>query len=109
MKMSPNEKEKLRIKADVFKALGSPIRLAILEYLRPGERCVCEITEHIGTDVSNVSKHLAILRRQGLVTDRRGGLKIFYTFVMPCEDDFTKCVEGIIQTRLERQCAALEA
>ncbi len=106
MKMSPNEKEKLRIKADVFKALGSPVRLAILECLKPGKKCVCEITEHIGTDVS---KHLAILRRQGLVTDRREGLKIFYTLVMPCEDDFTKCVEGIIQPRLEHQCAALEA
>lgn len=109
MHMNRNEKEKLRIKAEVFKALGSPVRLAILEYLRPSERCVCEITEHIGTDVSNVSKHLSILLQQGLVTNRREGLKIFYRFVMPCTVDFTKCVEGLIHNRLERQRNAMKA
>jgi DNA-binding transcriptional ArsR family regulator len=109
MKLSGNEREKLRIKAEVFKALGSPVRLAILDYLRLGERCVCEITEYIGTDVSNVSKHLSLLRRQGLVTDRREGLKIFYRIVMPCAEDFTNCVEGVILARLERQRGALEA
>ncbi|MEJ2715864.1 MAG: metalloregulator ArsR/SmtB family transcription factor [Deltaproteobacteria bacterium] len=107
--MSEKEIERLRIKADVFKALGSPVRLAILEFLRPGERCVCEITDHIGTDISNVSKHLSILRRQGLVTDRREGLKILYRFAMPCAVDFAKCVEEVIQNRLERQRAAMEA
>lgn len=107
--MLEKERERLRIKAEVSKALGSPARLAILEYLRPGERCVCEITEHIGADISNVSKHLSILRRQGLVTHRREGLKILYRFAMPCAVDFAKCVEEVIHNRLERQRAAMEA
>jgi DNA-binding transcriptional ArsR family regulator len=65
--VDPQERERLRIKADVFKAMGHPIRLGIIEMLAGGERCVCEIVDYVGTDFSNVSKHLSVLKRHGLV------------------------------------------
>lgn len=105
--MTHEDMQRLRMKADVFKAMGNPVRLGIIEYLKDGERCVCEIVEHVGTDISNVSKHLSILRRHGIVADRRDGLKIFYSLTMPCAVDFTKCVEGVILTRLEGQRAMM--
>jgi ArsR family transcriptional regulator len=68
----------LEKKAKILKALGQPTRLRIMEYLRDGERCVCEIFPAIGGQQSNVSRHLAVLKQAGLVSDRREGVSIFY-------------------------------
>ena len=76
--MLPRDKEKLQMKADVFKAIGHPARLGILELLRLGEMPVGLIASKLGADVGGVSKHLSLLRKQGIVADRKEGLKIFY-------------------------------
>ncbi len=68
----------LEKKAEILKALGQPTRLRIMEYLRDGERCVCEIFPAIGGQQSNISRHLAVLKQAGLVSDRREGVSIFY-------------------------------
>lgn len=109
--MSSNEKEKerLRLKAEVFKAMGHPLRLGIVEFLQQGEVCVCDIVARVGTEISNVSKHLSLLKRAGLVADRRDGLKIMYRLTMPCAVDFARCVEGVVIKRLEDQRAVLVA
>lgn len=99
--MQKEELEKLRLKADVFKAMGHPIRLGIIELLSKGELCVCEIVEYVGTDISNVSRHLSILKRNGIVRDRKVGLKVFYELAMPCAIDFTRCVETSLSNLLE--------
>lgn len=101
--MTEQERQRLRIKADVFKAMGNPLRLGIIEFLHHDERCVCDIVAHVGTDTSNVSKHLTVLKRQGIVADRREGLKVFYRLTMPCAVEFVQCVEGVIFDRLEEQ------
>jgi len=105
--MIPEDRERLRLKAEVFKAMGHPIRLGILEMLAQGEKCVCEIFEYVGTDISNVSKHLALLRHNGLVADRKKGLKVFYSLAMPCAVDFSRCVENVVLSRLDGQRALL--
>ena len=70
--------------------------IEIVELLKQGDKCVCEIVEHVGTDTSNVSKHLSILKKQGIVSDRREGLKIFYKLTMPCALDFCTCIAIIV-------------
>jgi DNA-binding transcriptional ArsR family regulator len=105
--MTEQERQRLRMKADVFKALGNPVRLGIVELLQQEEKCVCDIVEQVGTDTSNVSKHLSILRKQGIVTDRREGLKIFYRLTMPCVLDFSQCFEGVLIDRIEEQRAVM--
>jgi len=65
-------------KAAILKALGQPTRLRIIEYLRDGERCVCKIFPAISGQQSNVSRHLAVLKEAGLVSDRREGVSVFY-------------------------------
>jgi len=67
-----------RLVADYFAALSHPIRVKILELLRDGECCVCEIFPAIGAEQSNTSRHLAVLRRAGILKERREGVKVFY-------------------------------
>ncbi|MEM2320236.1 MAG: metalloregulator ArsR/SmtB family transcription factor [Candidatus Bathyarchaeia archaeon] len=73
----------LRFKAKMFKALSDPVRLEILEYLRSGEKCVCEIVPHVGISQPVVSRHLAILKRCGLVKGRQKGNRRLYSVINP--------------------------
>ena len=63
----------------LFHALSDETRLAILELLRDGERCVCELTDALDVAQSRLSFHLRVLRDAGLVSDRRDGRWIYYT------------------------------
>jgi DNA-binding transcriptional ArsR family regulator len=65
-------------KTEIFKALADPTRLRIVEFLLPGERCVCEIIPHTGRAQSTVSLQLAKLENLGILRSRRDGKKIFY-------------------------------
>ncbi len=64
--------------ARLLAALGHEHRLRIVEMLRQGERCVCEITPGFDLDPSVVSRHLAHLERAGAIRSRRDGRRIFY-------------------------------
>lgn len=61
-----------------FQALADPTRLAILDVLRDGERCVCDITEALSAAQSRLSFHLKVLKDSGLVLDRRDGRWVHY-------------------------------
>lgn len=64
--------------AEVFKALGHPLRVTILDFLGDSERCVCEIVEALDLPQPTVSKHLAMLNAQGLISRRRDGARVLY-------------------------------
>jgi ArsR family transcriptional regulator len=64
--------------AEFLQAVGQATRLRILEVLADGELCVCDIQAAVGEQQSNVSKHLAILRRAGILTARREGGRVIY-------------------------------
>lgn len=65
--------------AEIFKALGHPLRLQILEELRrEGEACVCHLEAHLGQRQAYISQQLARLREARLVTDRRDGMNMYY-------------------------------
>ena len=59
------------LRARIFKALSDPVRLEIIEFLRDGEKCVCEIIPHVNLIQPLVSRHLKILKDSGLVSDRK--------------------------------------
>jgi DNA-binding transcriptional ArsR family regulator len=83
-------------RAKVIKALAHPSRLFIVDELSRGERCVCELTEMIGADVSTVSKHLSVLKGAGIVRDDKRGAQVFYRLRVPCILDFFGCVEAVL-------------
>ena len=65
--------------AHLFHALSDETRLAVLEMLRDGERCVCDLQESLDAAQSRLSFHLKVLKEAGLVTDRREGRWSYYT------------------------------
>lgn len=70
--------ELFQAKADLLKALSHPTRLQILEFLREGERCVCELVPLLGLEQPNISQHLSIMRAHGIVAYRREGTRLLY-------------------------------
>lgn len=75
--------DQIELIADRFKALAEPMRLRILDALRAGEATVGEIVEHTGAGQANVSRHLNLLYRQGLVARRKDGLNVYYRIADP--------------------------
>jgi len=61
-----------------LKALGQPTRLQILDLLKNGERCVCEIFPALDQEQANISKHLTILKQSGILESRKVGLRVIY-------------------------------
>ena len=94
--MAADSKNLLQARADVFKALGHPTRLAIVDMLAGGERCVCEINEQIDADMSTVSRHLSVLRNVGILSSDKRGNQVFYRLECPCITSFYGCVESVI-------------
>ena len=96
-----NSKVKARFeeRARVIKAMAHPSRLFIIEELAKRERCVRDLTEMIGYDVSTVSKHLSILREAGIVEDEKRGLQVYYSLKMPCILNFFGCVENVLKAK----------
>jgi DNA-binding transcriptional ArsR family regulator len=83
--------------AEVIKAMAHPTRLFVVEELSRGERCVCELTEMVGADVSTVSKHLAVLKAAGIISSEKRRSRIYYRLRMPCVLNFFGCVESVIK------------
>lgn len=77
------KKDLIRFRAKIFKALADPIRLEIIEFLRGGEKCVCEIVPSMGIIQPLVSRHMKILKDCGLVNDRKEGNKRLYSITDP--------------------------
>jgi DNA-binding transcriptional ArsR family regulator len=71
------------VKAELFKALGHPARIRVLEVLSEGERSVGELQPLVGIESSHLSQQLGILRRAGLVTTRKDGASVIYSLVDP--------------------------
>jgi DNA-binding transcriptional ArsR family regulator len=108
MTMKEKERRRYELQADVLKALAHPIRLAIIQFLSREEKCVCDIVDYVGTSQSNISKHLSIMKRAGILSDRKEGLSVYYRLNMPCALNFFQCVRDIMETQLSERAAAIQ-
>lgn len=105
--MDKSRQAQLEARARVLKAMAHPSRLLILEELAKRERCVCELTEMIGADMSTVSKHLTYLQTMGLVSGEKRGAQVFYSLKVPCVLKFMHCIESVLKANAETQMACL--
>jgi ArsR family transcriptional regulator len=105
--MDATTRERCEARARILKALAHPTRLFIVEELGRRARCVCELQERIGADLSTVSKHLAQLRNAGIVEHEKRGSQVFYSLRATCVPDFLGCVETILRDNAERQFACV--
>jgi DNA-binding transcriptional ArsR family regulator len=94
-------------KADLFRVLGHPARVRILELLRDGERSVGSLQDALGLDSSGISQHLASLRTHGLVAGRRDGTTIYYRVIEAAVFDLMESARVLLGSVLGRQQAQL--
>jgi len=104
-----DQKRMYKLMADVISAAGQEIRLAILDYLKDGEKCVCDIADHVEANRSNVSRHLSVMLNAGLVSQRKDGLKMMYSLRTPCILNIIKCVTGVLRERAQETGKILES
>ncbi|MEI8390025.1 MAG: metalloregulator ArsR/SmtB family transcription factor [bacterium] len=93
--MNNEIQKKYQKRSEIIKALAHPTRLFIIDFLSDGEKCVCEIVEQVGVDISTISKHLLVMRKAGLVESEKRGLNVFYKMMCPCIVDLFTCLEYI--------------
>ena len=91
-----------------FHALADATRLDIVDTLRAGERCVCDLTDDLEASQSRLSFHLKTLKDAGIVTDRRQGRWVYYALnpdTMEAMEDFVKSLRATSRLRvLARSC-----
>ena len=90
--MSPKSNNKNKFKAKLFKGLSDPVRLDILEFLRDGEKCVCEIIPHVKLIQPVVSRHLKILKECGVVRFRKDGNRRLYSIT---DQQIFRIIDGV--------------
>lgn len=93
-------KELVELRAEIMKALGQPTRLKIIDFLRDGERCVCEIFPAISEEQSNTSRHLNMMLSAGVLSRRKEGLKIYYAIKHPEIMEVIDIVTGIVKQEI---------
>ena len=97
--MNANKRLLFEKQAEIAKAVAHPLRIAVVDFLKNGERCVCDIAEHVGSERSNVSRHLAVMVNAGLLSCRKDGLKVFYALRTPCILEFLNCVTQVLRNQ----------
>src|SRR3954453_22485084 len=95
------------VKANLFRVLGHPARVRILELLREEERSVGALQAALGLDSGGTSQHLAALRRIGLVESRREGTSVYYRVDDAHVFDLLEAGRAIISRQLSRQQSIL--
>lgn len=78
--------------AQIFKALGHPSRIILVDALKNGERCVCDLAYLVPGQLPTVSRHLALLKSAGIIIDRKQGQNVFYRLNFACVNEFIACI-----------------
>jgi len=99
--MEPTLGKNLEQVLQLCRALGGEIRLRLIERLRAGEQCVCDLTDDFKTGQSRLSFHLKILKDAGVVTDRRQGRYIYYALNLGAFEQLERLAQGMRPIRRE--------
>ncbi len=95
------------LQAELLKVLAHPVRLQILDVLRDGEQCVCHLQAVLGLRQAYVSQQLMDLRELGLVTDRKEGLRVFYSVRDPSVYAILDVARGLVSRQAQKKGLAL--
>ncbi len=88
-------------KAELFRTLAHPVRIRVLELLSERDFAVHELLDRIDAEQSNLSQHLAVLRRAGLVRQSRVGGEVVYTLVVPAVRDLLLAGRTVLLDRVQ--------
>ena len=105
--MPHNVRPVYEVKAGLFRVLGHPARVRIVELLREGEKSVGALQAELGLESGATSQHLAALRRVGLVESRREGTSVFYRATDESVFDLLEVGRLLVARQLEEQQSML--
>ncbi len=91
------------LQAEISKTLAHPLRIAILHYLKDGEKTVNDLTETLGASQSNISQHLAILRQRQIVKTRKAGSTVYYRVASPKISQACDMVREVLLEQLSQK------
>jgi ArsR family transcriptional regulator len=103
------EERAIQLKSEVLKALAQPTRLKILEMLRNGERCICEIVPAINGEQSNISRHISTMQKSHLITTRKDGVKVMVKVRDPRVFEILDTVGLFLKTQMQEQSRLMRA
>ncbi|MBN1126820.1 MAG: winged helix-turn-helix transcriptional regulator [Sedimentisphaerales bacterium] len=95
--------------AEIIKAVAHPLRIAVMDFLRNGEQCVCDIAKYVDSEQSNVSRHLSLMVAAGVLESRKQGLKVLYKIKTPCILKCFHCITDVIRTQAQENQQLLDA
>lgn len=101
--MDAKQQARWEARAQILKALSHATRLMIVDELAGGPRCVAELRDLVGGDMSTVSRHLSVLKNAGILDDHKKGVQVFYRLRTPCVMDFFGCVENVLTSNIQEQ------
>lgn len=95
-------------KAEFFKTLGHPVRIRVLELLSVREHAVSELLAEIAVEPASLSQQLTMLRRAGLVTNRKEGSAVYYALTSPQVAELLAVARTILTSVLSGQVELLD-
>lgn len=104
-----NKQRLFEKQAEVAKAIAHPLRIAIIDFLQEGEQCVCDIAGYVGSERSNISRHLSVMVKAGVLEYRKEGLKVIYSLKCVCILDFFSCVTQVLRQQAKENEKLLKA
>ena len=107
--LNKNKRLLFEKQAEIAKAIAHPLRIAIVNFLKDGEQCVCDIAEYVGSERSNVSRHLSVMVNAGLLDYRKDGLKVIYSLKCTCIVDFFSCVSSVLKQQARENNKLIQA
>ena len=99
--LSKKEQLLFEKQSKIVKAMAHPLRIAVVDFLKNGPQCVCDIAEYLGSERSNVSRHLSVLVNAGLLEYHKEGLKVIYRLKTPCILEFFSCVTACLKQQVK--------
>jgi ArsR family transcriptional regulator len=99
--------QEAEIRAKIIKAMGHPVRLMMIEFLKNRERSFSDIFGLFKLDKSTVSKHLLVLKEAGIVSSKKDGADMVYKLEVPCVTEFFSCATAVIESNVKRQQTCL--
>jgi DNA-binding transcriptional ArsR family regulator len=103
------EERAIQLKSEVLKALAQPTRLKILECLRGGEKCMCEIVPEINGEQSNISRHISVMQKSHLIDTRKDGVKLMVKVRDPRVFEILDTVGLFLKSQMHEQTRLMRA
>jgi len=95
--------EEAKARADIMKALAHPVRFLLVDALSRGDLCVNELNKLADVDQSTLSRHLAQLKKVGIVSERKEGTKVIHHLACPCILQAVDCSMQVLKIELDRR------